>query len=61
MKYSKNNNSEKEGKGENVLESSLKVFHWKYKQDKYSGMPQRHQAQKKDSMNDFCFMYILTS
>ena len=35
--------------------------HWKYKQDKYSGMPQRHQAQKKDLMNDFYFMYILTS
>ena len=31
---------------------------WKYKHSKYSGKPQRCQPQEKDSVNDFCFMYI---
>ena len=69
MKQSKNNNQEKEGE-EDVLQSSLQVLHW---QDihwqaiqarqiyKYSSKSQRREPQKKDSMNDFCFMYILTS
>ena len=64
MKQSKNNNQEKEGE-EDVLQSSLQVLHWQAIQArqiyKYSSKSQRHEPQKKDSMNDFCFMYILTS
>ena len=47
MKQSKNNNPEKEGEEENMLLSSLKMFHWKYKQGNYDGQPRGIRLRKK--------------